>query len=126
MSISATTAAGAAQRGRTRVTPKALSRVVSAVTAGALRVDADQVRVDLADRQGALSVTVSTPIRVPSLAQVQADKSAVRRTGGSIMDRASQAQETIRHQVSALTGTTIGSVSVRVTGVHIQPEGRVK
>lgn len=126
MSVAATTAAGAAQLGRTRITTKALSRVVSAVTAEALGVDAGHVGVDLADREGALALTVNTPIRVVSLERVQAEKSVVQRAGGSIMDRTTRAQEIIRDRVGALTGSAIGRVTVRVTGVNIQPEERVK
>ena len=126
MSVAATTPAGAAQLGRTRITIKALNRVASAVTAEALGVDADHVDVDFADREGTLALTVNTPIRVVSLARVEAEKSVVQRTGGSIVDRITQAQETIRDQVSALTGSRIGHVTVRITGVNIRSEGRVK
>ncbi len=126
MSVAATTAAGAAQLGRTRMTTKALRRNVSAVTAEALGVDAGHVGVDLTDREGALSLTVNTPIRVVSLERVQAEMSVVPRSGGSILDRTTRAQEAIRDRVSAMTGSTIGRVTVRVTGVTIRAEERVK
>ncbi|MFT2815443.1 hypothetical protein [Leifsonia sp. A12D58] len=128
MTIAATIAppvADAAQRGRTRITSKALKSVVSAVTAEALGVDANHVGVDLTDHSGALAVTVTTPIRVVSLDRVQSDPTAVKRAGGSIVDRTSRAQETIRDRVSNLTGSTIGRVTVRISGVNIQPEERV-
>lgn len=126
MSAGATTAEGAVRLGRTRITTRSLTRVVSAVTAEALGVDAGHVGVDLDDREGTLAVTVKTPIRVVSLDRVRTERSVVQRTGGSIVDRATRAQETIRDRVSALTGFSIGRVAVRITGVNIQPEERVK
>lgn len=126
MSAVAATEAGAAQRGRTRITAKALNRVVSAVTADTLGVEAGHVGVELADRSGALALVVTTPMRVVSLDRVQSDSSVVNRSGGSILDRAGRAQETIRDRVTALTGSDIGRVTVTVSGVTIQPEGRVK
>jgi uncharacterized alkaline shock family protein YloU len=126
MSVAATTAADAAQLGRTRITTKALNRIVAAVTAEELGVDAGHVRVDLTDSGGALALTVSTPIRVVSLDRIQAGTSVVERTGGSIVDRTGRAQEVVRRRVSALTGSTVRRVTLRVTGVSIQPEERVK
>ncbi|MDO9396011.1 MAG: hypothetical protein Q7T71_05665, partial [Herbiconiux sp.] len=56
-------ASGAAlDRGRNRITSKALNRVVAAVTAEALGVKASRVAVDLADEKGLLLLTVTTPI----------------------------------------------------------------
>ena len=126
MSSAATTPAGAAQRGRTRITSKALNRVVSAVTADALGVDSNHVGVDLADRDGLLALTVTTPIRVVSLDRIQSDSSVVNRSGGSILDRAARAQGDIRERVTTLTGSQIARVIVKVSGVSIQPEERVQ
>jgi uncharacterized alkaline shock family protein YloU len=126
VSAAATTPAGAAQRGRTRITSKALNRVVSAVTADALGVDSGRVGVDLADRDGLLGLTVTTPIRVVSLARIESDASVVGRSGGTIVDRSRQAQETIRDRVTEITGSSIDRVTVKVSGVDIQPEERVR
>jgi uncharacterized alkaline shock family protein YloU len=126
VSAAATTPAGAAQRGRTRITSKALNRVVSAVTGDALGVDSGRVGVDLADRDGLLGLTVTTPIRVVSLARIESDASVVGRSGGTIIDRSRQAQETIRDRVTEITGSSIDSVTVKVSGVDIQPEERVR
>lgn len=126
MTVAATTAADAAQRGRTRITNKSLKRVVSAVTADALGVDAGGVAVELSDQKGALAVSVTTSIRVVSIDQVHGEPSIVARNGGSIMERTSRAQETIRDRVNSLTGYTIGRVTVRVSSLDIQPEERVR
>jgi hypothetical protein len=121
MTIAATTVAA----GRNRITAKALNRVVAAVTADALGVKASRVGVDLADDQGRLALTVTTPIRVVSLARVQAGPGVVGRTGGSVADRAAAAQETIRDRVSLITGSAVGRVTVRLTTADIQDEERV-
>lgn len=115
-----------ADRGRTRIATKALSRVAAAVTADALGVEAGKVGVQLADEKGLLVLTVSTPIRVVSLHRVHAGADVIDRSGGSIVDRAARAQETIRDRVSELTGSVIGRVTVRLSTVDIQNEERVR
>ena len=126
MSEAAITADGAGQRGRNRITNKSLKAVVSAVTADTLGVDARRVVVDLSDQKGALAVSVTTSIRVVSLDRVHGEPSVVARSGGSIMERTTHAQESIRDRVNYLTGYTIGRVTVRVSGLSIQPEERVR
>ncbi len=115
-----------ADRGRNRVTTKALNRIVAAVTADALGVTAARVGVALADEKGLLVLTVTTPIRVVSLSRVHDRPEVVDRAGGSIVDRAARAQETIRERVNALTGSAIGRVTVRLTAADIQQEERVR
>jgi uncharacterized alkaline shock family protein YloU len=113
-------------RGRNRITSKALNRVVAAVTADALGVKASRVGVDLADEKGLLVLTVTTPIRVVSLARVHGGDGVVGRSGGSIVDRAARAQEVIRDRVNEITGSAIGRVTVRLSGADIQEEERVR
>jgi hypothetical protein len=114
------------RRGRNRIAGKALNRVVAAVTADALGVKASRVGVDLADERGLLVLTVTTPIRVIALSRVDAAGSAVGRAGGSVLDRAARAQETIRDRVNELTGSAVGRVTVRITSADIQNEERVR
>ena len=112
--------------GRNRITSRALNRVVAAVTADALGVEASRVGVDLADEKGLLVLTVTTPIRVVSLNRVAEERAAVERAGGSIVSRAARAQETIRDRVNALTGSAVARVTVRLSAADIQKEGRVR
>lgn len=121
-----TVTAESPRRGRTRITTRALSRVVSAVTADTLHVQADHVAVTLADDKGQLVLTVSTPINIVALPRVTKDPSVVIRTGGTILHRAHAAQQQIRARVSELTGSRIDRVSVHLTAADIQPEKRVK
>ena len=100
--------------GRNRVSAKALSRVVSAITADAMGVAAKDVAVDLADDNGLLGVRASTPIRVRPLGRSQE----------SVLDRAADTQSVIRDRMLALTGSSVGSVSVRLTAAKTSTEGR--
>jgi hypothetical protein len=100
--------------GRNRVSAKALSRVVSAITADSLGVAATDVSVDLADDHGLLGVKATTPIRVRPLGRDQR----------SVLDRAADTQSVIRDRMLDLTGSSVGSVSVRLTSAKTSTEGR--
>jgi hypothetical protein len=113
-------------RGRTSVSSKALSKVVSAVSADELEVDASSVSVDLSDSSGKLVLTVRSPIRAVALGRIVRDGSLVERAGGTLLARTAQAQDVIRSRVNALTGYAVDRVIVRVTGVEIKQENRVK
>jgi hypothetical protein len=112
--------------GRTKIAHRALNRVVSAVTADALGIDTKKVTVDLNDDGGSLSLTVSAPIRVPSLLRIENEPGVVDRQGGPLLERAKTAQEQIRTRVQQLTGNQVARVIVKISGVDIQEERRVK
>jgi uncharacterized alkaline shock family protein YloU len=124
--MSSTLTAAAAGPGRTRITSRALDRVVSAVTADELGVGVTQVSVDLSDDGGALTLTVRAPINVVSLERSMADAGAIARAGGSVIDRAARAQENIRSRIQALTGSEISRVQLRLTNAVIKQERRVR
>lgn len=113
-------------RGRTRIVPRALRQVVSAVTAESLGISPHQVGVELGDDHGMLAITISTPIRVAALQRVTREPAVITRTGGTILARSARAQTEIRSRVGELTGADIGRVTVRLTGVDITPERRVR
>lgn len=112
--------------GRTRITSRALNRVVSAVSAEALGVEAGRVGVELADENGGLVLTVRSPIRVVGLSMVTRHPAVVGTTGGTILERAARAQGIIRSRVVELTGYDIARVVVRLDSVDIRPERRVR
>lgn len=113
-------------RGRTRVTSRALSRVVSAVTAEALGVRAKHVGVELRDERGVLAVSVSTHLPLMALRRARGDDGFLERSGGSLLDRSERAQQVLRDRVATLTGSTVGPVTIRFTGATTQPEARVR
>ncbi|RFA06944.1 hypothetical protein B7R21_17675 [Subtercola boreus] len=123
-STSASGTLGHSAAGHTRITARALNRLMEAVAAEALGVAARSVSVDLADDAGRLAVTVRSPLRVVSLAQVTREPGIVARTGGTLLDRATAAQQRIRSLGASLSGSDISTVTVRLTGIDIQPEGR--
>lgn len=112
--------------GRTRITSRALNRVVSAVSAEALGVDAGRVGVDLSDDAGGLVLTVRSPIRIVALSRVTRDADVVGQTGGTILERAARAQGVILSRVSELTGYRITRVVLRLESVDIRAEKRVR
>lgn len=80
-------------RGTTRISGRALTRVAATVAASYLDVAPDQVGVTVARPDGRIELTVSAPV-----------------PAATMIDRV---QEQIRRQASDLIGSTIGRVSVR-------------
>jgi len=115
-----------AARGRTRITPRALDRIVSQVTSEELGVSVRSVGVELNDEGGSLTLSVRAPVRAEPLVRVVDDPSAVARNGGSIVDRAASARSSIRSRVRSLTGSDISRVMLRLTGVEVAPIRRVR
>jgi hypothetical protein len=116
----------AAGRGRTTISARALNKLVSAVAADALGIHPTRVGTTITDDRGSLALTVSAPIRIVSLTRVARDPSSVTRTGGTILERAEQARHHIHQRAGELTGSVVSRVSVRLTGVDITAEERVR
>ena len=116
----------AAARGRTRITARALERVAAAVTGEAFGSPGDRVKVDLTDHDGDLDLAVTTGIRTVTLTRAMEEPRAIERLGGSILQRATRAEETIRNRVAELTGSTVRQVAIHFTDIHIQQERRVR
>ncbi|MBF4571779.1 hypothetical protein ITJ64_04555 [Herbiconiux sp. VKM Ac-1786] len=119
--MTAAVAAGSGLHGRTVIAPRAVRRVVSAVTADALDVDASAVSVELADERGVLVVTARTPIRLSPLGV--APRGGER--SGTLLERVASAQSSIRDRLLALTGSSIGRVDLRITGADLRERRRV-
>jgi uncharacterized alkaline shock family protein YloU len=122
----AATVAPPAPRGRTRIVPRALRQIVSMVTAESLGVPSGQVGVELGDDHGMLALTISTAVRVVPLSRITREPAVIARTGGTILARSAQSQTEIRRRVAELTGADVGRVTVRLTGVDVQQERRVR
>ena len=114
------------ERGRTTVSSRALERVVSAVTADTFGVTARVVHVNLTDRNGLLAIHVRTPTWVASLARVKHEPGVVDASGGTLIQRTINAQTTIRERVTKLCGAQIAHVTIQLTGINPQEEGRVR
>lgn len=114
------------ERGRTTVSSRALERVVSAVTADTFGVTARVVHVNLTDRNGLLALQIRTPTWVMSIDRVKRDSAVVEASGGTLIQRTINAQTTIRERVTELCGAQIAHVTVQLTGINPQDEGRVR
>jgi len=112
--------------GRNRVSARALRAVVSAVAAAELKTGAKTVTVDLADDSGSLSLAISAPIGIAPLRSKGLASSAPPAQTPSVIERATAAQNTIRSRVLELTGSTVGTVDLRLTAARIEEEERVR
>ena len=117
---------GSTGGGRTRITARALERVVKATTREAFDSGKDAVSVDLTDNGGTIDLAIRTAIRVPSIARAQNDGRAVGRLGGSILERCTAAEDAIRTKVHQITGYEVTRVTVQLTGVRTEQEQRVR
>lgn len=103
--------------GRISVTPRALERVARGVAADHLGVGSSRVSVRLADSNGSLAVSVTSPLRAAPLG------SAADAPG--LVTRSEQARAGIARDITALSGSQVGSVALRITGVDIVEPRRV-
>lgn len=106
-----------AVRGRTRITPAALTSLAEAAAASQLVVPVGTVSVRIADEGGALGVRVSGPISSLPLSMDAPAETLVRRT--------ERLRQNIGHEIAALSGNRVGSVALHVTAVRLQPRRRV-
>lgn len=118
-------AAAAGRAGHTRITRSALTHTAEAVAAAAFGVPRREVRVALADDDGALGITVSVPLPAPSLLQAAQDPSAVERGGGTVFDRADRARNGIRETAQQVTGSQVGRIDIRLTKIHPPAERKL-
>lgn len=86
-------------RGTTRISARAFTRVAASVAAGCLELAPDQVGVTLARPEGRIELIVSAP--VPAAVMID------------------RVQEQIRQEAAALTGSAIARVSVRRSGAPV-------
>lgn len=111
--------------GHTRITARALTRVVEAITAEAFGTPSDTVTVALHDVRGRLGITAKVSVRAPSLLQAARGDSRTARTD-SVYERASRARTVIIDRAGLIAGTQVERVDIRVTGIHRPAEGRVR
>ncbi|WP_411731920.1 hypothetical protein [Paeniglutamicibacter sp.] len=101
--------------GYTRVSAQALTGTARAVAAGIFGVDPGLVRAFLRDDSGYLALTIHLPLPLTDLA------------GGpeaTVLDRVRAWRGSIGEQFSALTGSLVSRVDVRVTGIVDPAVGR--
>lgn len=112
--------------GHNRISTQALTSLAKASASKALGVPAHEIRVDWADDDGLLALSIVSPVLVPPLAAVARDSGRLRGFGGSILDRVVAAKSDILGSVTALSGAQLSRVDIRISGVKITDGGRVR
>lgn len=110
------------QAGRNRIGAKALRSVATVVTAEAMGVAARDVSIELSDDDGLLGVSAVTAIALPALDSPGSAVSAPA-AAPTALDRAAEAQETVRDRMFELTGSSVGFVNLRLTTARITRKG---
>ena len=125
--LAATDAAGrTVLAGHNRISTQALTSTAKAAAAEFFGVPASSIRVGWSDDQGMLAMSLSLPVSLPALNRIAADPGLVARAGGSVWERAHAAKPFLKDKVTALTGSLVSRVDVRVTGVQINEGSRVR
>lgn len=112
MSRAADTPTTGTLAGFTRISRTALNRVLAAITADAFDLKASQVKAEANDDGGKLAITVSVPVKVPSLADIARDNTLLERRGGSLPEFAQAVRVTLSERAAELTGSSIGRVNI--------------
>lgn len=112
--------------GHNRISTQALSSLAKASAAKALGVPASDVRVDWADDDGLLALSVVSPVLVPPLTALVRDPRRLQGFGGSVLDRVIAAKADILGSVTALSGARLSRVDIRISGVKVSDGGRVR
>ncbi|MDK1360483.1 hypothetical protein QNO00_09400 [Arthrobacter sp. zg-Y1219] len=131
MSSAVLAAAPAADRnaglaGHNRISTQALTSTAKAAAAEFFGVPPAAIRVTWSDDQGMLALSLSLPVSLPALNRIAADPGLVDRAGGSVWDRAHAAKPLLKDKVTALTGSLVSRVDIRVTGVQLHEGSRVR
>lgn len=111
--------------GHNRISTQALTSVAKVATADVLDVAPGQVRVSWSDEAGTLALSISSVMGAPSLQQIRENPARVAQSGGSILSRATAAKALILEQVERLTGSTLSSVDIRISGLLTRDGRRV-
>ena len=103
--------------GYTSISSGTLQRLLVALAADAFNVPHGDVRAGISDEQGQVSVSLAVPLALhinPDLAAVGLST----KDGGTIFERAATARSVVAERFHCLTGSAVGTVNVRFTGLH--------
>ncbi|MHA7263069.1 hypothetical protein ACX80W_07690 [Arthrobacter sp. TMN-37] len=111
--------------GHNRITTQALVSTAQAAAAEHFGVPPASVRAVYTDDGGLLALELSLPVPIPPLARLAAEPARIPPPGGSVLERARQAKAGILATVTALTGTRLSRVDIRIIGTAAV-QGRVR
>ncbi|KIS26176.1 hypothetical protein TV39_19040 [Arthrobacter sp. SPG23] len=104
------------------MTSRALTQAVEAVAAQAFGLPAGTVKAKLRDDGGLLAITVAVPLAAPPLLDLAAADPAAEGRAEPVMptvfEQSDMARAAIIKHTSAVTGTTVSRVDIRLTDCH--------
>lgn len=113
--------APARRPGRTTIADRVLTSIAEQAAASALGIERSRVSVHVGEARGGLGIRVRGPVPVPRLDDVD----AIAREP-ALVDRVSTAQQTLRDDVSRITGRDVTRVDIVVTGALVAERRRVR
>lgn len=117
---------GTPRAGHTRISARAMKRVVEAAAAEAFRIPSRDVHATVDDAHGDLGISLAVPLQLPTLADAARNPQAVSAGGGTVYDRAAAARARIIRRTHEVAGASVGRVDIRITGIRKTPETRVR
>ena len=110
-----------AHPGRITVKDRVLIKISEEATATILKVDRGEVKVDVAEARGGMTVTIRTPLPIPNL-----DDTAAITAGAPVLERVARIQELLRDRIGQITGHEVTRVNITITGAVIAEQKRVR
>ncbi len=115
-------AAGVTLRpGRVVIHDRVIQKVVEEAAAVALGVDRSAVTVRISAAFGGMTVTVGAALPIPPLSDDEAVAAA-----GSVVDRLSAVQASLRQRIEQITGKNVTRVNITITGALVSEQRRTK
>jgi hypothetical protein len=109
------------QPGRTVVHDRVVLKVVEQLCATALQVDRGSVTAKVSSTRGQMTVTVASPLSIPPL-----DDDTAVHAAGSIVDRLSATQTSLRERIGRVTGREVARVNITISGAILSKARRVQ
>jgi hypothetical protein len=107
--------------GRTVVHDRVIQKVVEEASAAALGVDRSRVTVRISPAFEGMAVSVTSVLPIPPLDDALAVAAA-----GSVLDRLSATQASLRQRIAEIAGRDVTRVNITVTGAIVSAQRRVK
>lgn len=115
--------------GYTSISAGTMNQLVAAIAADAFHVPLPDVRASLHDEQGQISVSLAVPLATRTVPEGSGPTLFSTPDGGTLLEWAASGRAVVARRMQVLSGSTVGRVDVRFTGIH-NPErlnaGRVK
>lgn len=113
----------ATRAGYTTISTGTMAQLVAAIAGEACNVPSKDVRANLRDDQGQLSVSLAVPLALWDTAREMHRPGNPAgelegHDGGSLFERAAAARVLVASRIQELAGATVRRVDIRYTGIH--------